>query len=83
MFIYVIVNRATLKIYIGQHKGDSLRQYLQRKLSAAAHREAKGSHLFASMRKYPKDVWSIWPVVSGIKSHRELNKLERHFILVF
>ena len=80
MFIYVIVNSETLKIYVGQHKGDSLKQYLQRKLSAAAHREASGSHLFASMRKYPKDVWSIHPLISDLQTREECDHWERLLI---
>ena len=80
MFVYVIVNHTTLKIYIGQHKGASLKQYLQRKLSAAAHYEAGGSYLFASMRKHPKEAWSIHSLVSGIESKAELDDVEKHFI---
>jgi hypothetical protein len=80
MFIYVIVNSATLKIYIGQHKGNSLKQYLQRKLSAAAHLEASGSYLFASMRKHPKDVWSIHPLVSDLQTREECNHWEKLLI---
>ena len=76
MFIYVITNSATLKIYIGQHKGASLKQYLQRKLSAAAHREASGSYLFASMRKHPKGVWSIHPLISDLQTRAECDHWE-------
>src|ERR1035437_5803723 len=82
MFIYVIVNSETLKIYIGQHKGGSLTQYLQRKFSAAAHYEAGGSRLFAEMRKYSRNSWHIYPLVSGIESRQELHELERHYIRV-
>ena len=31
MFVYVIVNNESLKIYIGQHKGDDLGKYLSKK----------------------------------------------------
>jgi len=61
MFIYVITNSVTGKIYIGQHKGDDLKRYLKQKLSAAKH-VYDGSRLFKSMRKHPKEVWSIEPI---------------------
>ena len=48
MFIYVIVCSETLKIYIGQHKGNSLQKYLQTKLSDAKHRRGGRSHLFGA-----------------------------------
>jgi hypothetical protein len=63
MFIYVIVNSETLKIYIGQHKGHNLRKYLQTKFSNAKRNSGKQSHLFASMKKYPKEAWSIHPLL--------------------
>jgi len=37
MFIYLIVNHTTGKYYVGQHKGDNLKKYLQRKFSEARH----------------------------------------------
>lgn len=62
MFVYKITNQITSKIYIGQHKGDNLKRYFQKKFSSARH--AKGSsHLFNSMRKHPLPCdWSIEPV---------------------
>jgi hypothetical protein len=88
MFIYVIKNSATGKIYIGQHKGNNLKKYLQMKLSQAVYelkRKGKGggSHLFASMRKHPKDVWSIEPLFEGIETKAELDRLERLAIALY
>jgi hypothetical protein len=84
MFVYVIVNSETLKIYIGQHgygaRRLSLRQYLQRKISAARHHESGGSHLYNAMRKYPPPVWSIHSLISEISSREECNYWERLLI---
>lgn len=82
MFVYVIVNSETLKLYIGQHKGSNLRKYLQTKLSDAKHRTELNSRLYRSMRKHSKMVWSIHPLVVGVESKRELDELEKHFIRV-
>lgn len=83
MFIYVIVNSETLKIYIGQHKGPDLGKYLSKKFYVANHgTSGTRSHLYASMRKHPRDSWSIHALVSGIESREELNELEKHFIQV-
>ena len=82
MFIYVIVNSATLKLYIGQHKGNNLRQYLQQKLSEARRQFSERSKLYASMRKHPRECWSIWPLVSDVESKQKLDELEKHFIRV-
>lgn len=82
MFVYVIVNSETLKIYIGQHKGTNLRQYLQQKLSEARHRISARSILYASMRKHPKEVWSIHALVSDLQTRAECDAWERHYIKV-
>lgn len=80
MFVYVIVNSETLKIYIGQHKGTNLRKYLQTKLSDAVKGRGGSSHLYASMRKHSKDAWSIWPLISDLKSREECDHWERVLI---
>lgn len=82
MFIYAIVNSETLKVYIGQHKGNNLRQYLQQKLSEARRQFSERSKLYASMRNHPRECWSIWPLISGVESKAELDALEKHFIRV-
>ena len=82
MFVYVIVNSATLKIYIGQHKGTNLRRYLQQKLSEARRGISARSYLYASMRKHPKEVWSIHPLISDLQTRQECDKWERHYIRV-
>ena len=82
MFIYVIVNSETLKLYVGQHKGKNLRQYLQQKLSEARRGFSGRSHLYASMRKHPdKAAWSIHPL-AVVETKAEVDELEKHFIRV-
>jgi hypothetical protein len=82
MFVYVIVNSDTLKIYVGQHKGDNLRKYLQTKFSDANHQVRLQSRLCRSMRKYPKEVWSIQPLVSDLQTRAACDEWERHYIKV-
>jgi NUMOD3 motif len=80
MFVYVIVNSETLKIYIGQHKGTNLQKYLQQKLSHARHGQYAGrSHLYAAMRQHPKSVWSIHPLIS-VPTLAEVGYHERKLI---
>ena len=83
MYIYVITNSATGKIYIGQHKGNNLRQYLQKKFYDAAKGRGGSSHLYNSMRKHPREVWSIEPLISDIQTKAELDRWERIYIALF
>src|SRR5271157_1186526 len=80
MFIYLIVNCATGKYYVGQHKGNNLKKYLQDKLSHAKHKRSGSSHLFNSMRKHPKDAWSIHALLSDVQTRAELDQHEKDFI---
>jgi hypothetical protein len=82
MFIYVIVCSETLKIYIGQHKKESLTRYLQQKWWQAHHHLVARSHLYTAMRKYPRESWSIHPLVSDVQTREELDVLEQHYIRV-
>lgn len=81
MFIYLIVNHDTGKYYVGQHKGNNLRQYLQQKMSEAKHHLSRRSRLYASMRKHPDPkAWSIHALRSDIQTREELDQTERDFI---
>lgn len=80
MFVYVIVNSETLKIYVGQHKGANLQKYLKQKISHARHGVAAGSRLYNSMRKYPKDVWSISPLISDLVTRQDCDDWEQILI---
>jgi hypothetical protein len=81
MFIYLIVNHETGKYYVGQHKGNNLQHYLQKKLSSARYHQSGQSYLFNSMRKYPQSsIWSIHALRSDIQTREELDETERDFI---
>jgi len=81
MFIYLIVNRITGKYYVGQHKGDNLKQYLQKKFYEAKRKLGGRSYLYASMRKHPDpSVWSIHALLFDVQTRPELDALERDFI---
>lgn len=81
MNVYVIVCSQTLKIYIGQHRGNDLQHYLQQKWSEAHGRREHGrSYLYNAMRKHPRESWSIWPLVSGIEDKKELDETEQLLI---
>jgi hypothetical protein len=81
MFIYVITNSATGKVYIGQHKGSNLKKYLQDKLSHSRHNTGS-SHLFNSMRKHPKEVWSIAPLME-FETKAEIDVWETRLIALY
>lgn len=82
MFIYCIVCSETLKIYIGQHKGPNLDWYLVRKFWDANHHTAgTRSRLYASMRKHPRESWSIHSILRSV-TREDLDYWERHFIRV-
>lgn len=78
----MIICSESLKLYIGQHKGADLRQYLKSKWYAAHHRLSDKSRLYAAMRKHPRESWSIHSLISGIETRAALNEVERHFIHV-
>ena len=81
MLVYVIVCAETLKIYIGQHKDDDLGKYLSKKFYDAFRYVRGMSHLYAAMRKHPRETWSIHPLASTADK-AELDALERHYIRV-
>jgi group I intron endonuclease len=80
MFIYLIVNRVTGKYYVGQHKGINLKHYLQQKFYEAEHRLKIRSHLYASMRKYGREAFTIHALLSDVQTREELDQYERDFI---
>jgi group I intron endonuclease len=80
MFIYLIVNHVTGKYYVGQHKGNNLKRYLQQKFHEAEHRLKLRSRLYASMRKHGRDAFSIHALLSDVQTRAELDAHERNFI---
>lgn len=80
MFIYAIVCNESLKLYVGQHKGDDLGKYLSRKFwDANHHTSGTRSHLYAAMRKHPRETWSIRPLLE-VDTKDQLDFWEKHFI---
>lgn len=81
MFIYLIVNHETGKYYVGQHKGNNLKKYLQKKFSDARHNHGGKSRLYNSMRTHPfPHLWSIHALRADIQTREELDETERDFI---
>jgi hypothetical protein len=80
MFVYVIVCSETLKVYVGQHKGNNLRQYLQQKMSEARRGFSGRSRLYASMLKHPRESWSIHQLISDLQTRAECDAWERYYI---
>lgn len=81
MFIYLIVNHDTGKYYVGQHKGNNLKKYLQQKFHHAQKGISSSSRLYRSMRAQPDPyLWSIHALRSDIQTKPELDELEKDFI---
>jgi hypothetical protein len=80
MYIYLIVNRATGKYYVGQHKGTNLQHYLQQKFYEAEHRLKARSYLYASIRKHGRAAFTIHALLSEVQTRAELDAYERDFI---
>lgn len=81
MVVYVIVCIESLKIYVGQHKReDDLLKYFAQKWYDAHRYSGKRSHLYAALRKHPRESWSIHPLISGIEDKKELDETEQLLI---
>lgn len=80
MFVYVIVNDLNWKIYIGKTTRPNLRQYLQQKVYEANHYISRRSHLYAAIRKYGREHFHIYPLISGLQTNDELSHWERVLI---
>jgi len=80
MFIYLIVNHVTGKYYVGQHKGNNLRKYLQKKFYDAFKGRGGGSRLYNSIRKYGREAFTIHALLSDVQTKPELDAYEQGFI---
>lgn len=80
MFIYLIVNHVSGKYYVGQHKGNNLKQYLQKKFYDAINNRGGSSRLYRSVRKYGREAFSIHALLSDVQTKVELDAYERDFI---
>ena len=79
MFIYIITNSESKKVYIGKTTKPDLYAYLKTKFRQAA-RHKGGSHLFNAMRKYPKHAWDIQPLISCLETEWQLSLWEKALI---
>lgn len=81
MFVYVIVNRENLKLYVGKTVRPNLNLYLKRKIRDALKGTYQGrSHLFSAMQKHISSVWSIHPLISDLTTNEELCHWEKVLI---
>lgn len=81
MFVYIIVNSINGKIYIGKTKQADLKHYFyQQKVLPALKNERGCPHLFAAIRKYGREHFQIFPLISSLKTNEELCFWERVLI---
>jgi len=80
MYIYLIVNHVTGKYYVGQHKGNNLKRYLQQKFGHAKRGESSRSYLYNSMRKHGREAFTIHALLSDVQTKAELDQHEKNFI---
>jgi len=80
MNIYLIVNHATGRYYVGQHKGNNLKKYLHDKFTTAKRKLFGSSRLFAAMRSHPEEIFTIHVLISGVQTKADLDQYEKDFI---
>ncbi len=85
MFVYIIINSANQKYYIGKTVNKNLDYYLSRQLWCAYNPDKSRTskpHLFNAMRKYPRECWSIAPLVQ-LQTEEDLLAAEKFLIEIF
>jgi hypothetical protein len=75
----MIVNDITCKHYIGKTKTEDLHNYLRHKFIYSNRDRAQRSHLFASIRKYGREHFHIYPLLEGT-SNNEICEHEKLLI---
>jgi group I intron endonuclease len=86
--VYLIVNHATNKVYVGKTVRSNLRAYLNRKIADALNQSNEKTrngcpHLFNSIRKHGPMQFKIYALTDSIEDNRNLCKLEQIFIKAF
>lgn len=73
MFVYIIVNHANYKYYVGKTISSNLQSYLQQKVARALRGEGVGSiHLFDAIRHHGPEYFKIYPLVTDAKIDTDL-----------
>jgi hypothetical protein len=80
MFVYMIVNDVNGRYYIGKTITTNLRKYLKDKIWEAFRRPSLRSHLFAAIRKYGPEHFSIHPLMSTLTTNEQICYWERELI---
>lgn len=81
MFVYLIVNDANYKYYVGKTISSDLQRYLQRKVNRALMGVGVGSiHLLDAVRHHGPEHFNIYPLVADAKTDAELCFWERLLI---
>lgn len=75
MFVYVIVNDVSCKIYIGKTTNKNLQYYLVSKFNQATRGITVRSHLYAAVRSYGREHFHIYPLFQG-QSDQEISAHE-------
>lgn len=83
MFVYLIVNDVNGKSYIGKTVTGNLQQYLQKKFWYAKTRPELHSRLYPAIRKYGREHFHIYPLVTGCTSNEALCVWEQTLIEMF
>lgn len=81
MIVYMILNEVSFKYYIGKTK-EELQTYLDQNIRSALLGRNDKPHLYNSFRKYKKEVFCIFPLVSSV-SDNEAKAYEQVLILLF
>ncbi len=82
MHVYVITNTVNGKIYVGQHSGDNLQKYLNRRCNMALRGVTRTVLIDRAIRKYGRQAFVIQSLVNPIDKP-QMDGLEKFFIRTF
>lgn len=86
--VYLIVNHATAKVYVGKTVKANLRSYLNRKISDAFNKDHDKTrracpHLYNAIRKHGPMPFKIYALTDKIEDSQSLCSFEQFFIKAF